>query len=178
MKCSVFLATSIDGYIASEDGSIDWLDQANANVPASEDCGFSNFLDTVDYLIMGRKTFEQVIGFGEWPYGEINVIVMTSQPNIIPVKISKTVSQSNEDIQSLYDRIKHTGAQRLYIDGGATVNSFLKAGLVDDITLTQVPVLIGKGISLFAEGVLKLKLIASRSWNFGFVQNEFLVVKD
>ena len=178
MKCSVFLATSMDGYIASEDGSIHWLDEANAGLPDGEDCGFAEFLDSVDYLIMGRKTFEQVVSFGDWPYGEINVIVLTSKPNIIPSSIPKTVSQSSEDIQSLYEQIKNKGAHKLYVDGGTTVNSFLKAGLVDDITLTQVPVFIGNGISLFTDGLLKLKLMASRSWNFGFVQNEFLVLKD
>ena len=77
LKGSVFIATSLDGYIARENGEIDWLDRANALVPAGEDCGFSRFMETIDTLVMGRKTYEQVFSFGVWPYGSTPVIVLS-----------------------------------------------------------------------------------------------------
>ena len=77
MKVSVYIATSRDGFIAGNDGALDWLNEANASVPDGEDCGFHVFMDSVEVLIMGRKTYELVLSFGEWPYGRTPVVVLS-----------------------------------------------------------------------------------------------------
>lgn len=75
-KCSVFIATSLDGFISRDDGSIDWLMQANTLVPPGEDGGYKSFISTVDGLIMGRNSYEKVLSFDEWPYGNLPVVVL------------------------------------------------------------------------------------------------------
>lgn len=80
LSAAVFIATSLDGYIACPDGAIDWLEAANASVPPGEDCGYAAFMDSVDALVMGRNTFERVLGFPEWPYGDKRVVVQSSRP--------------------------------------------------------------------------------------------------
>ena len=93
---SIYIATSLDGFIAREDGDIDWLDAANELVPEGEDCGFFAFLDSVDCLIMGRNTYEKVLSFGQWPYGEKSVTVVSSHKIEIPDSLPETVSWSSE----------------------------------------------------------------------------------
>ena len=177
MKISVYIATSLDGFIARTDGSLDWLDEANATVPNDEDCGFQVFIDSVDMLVMGRKTYEQVLSFGGWPYGSTPVVVLGSRAIEFPPELPNIVTQSSETPRALYDRLSNDGVKHVYLDGGATIRGFLAEGLIDEITITWIPVLIGEGRPLF--GPLKrdiaLELMESRSFDFGFVQSKYSV---
>lgn len=160
--CSVFVATSLDGYIARPDGSLDWLDAANAVVPEGEDCGFAAFMATVDTIVMGRRTFEQVLTFAEWPYGSTPVVVL-SRRGVTPGSDSPdTVSVSAESPRR---------SRRIYVDGGQTIQGFLAAGLIDDLTITVIPVLLRAGRPLFGalRGDLRLDLESTRAFDFGFV---------
>ena len=176
---SVYIAISLDGYIARKDGNIDWLNEANSLVPEGEDCGFFAFLNSVDTLIMGRKTFEQVLSFGQWVYGNTPVIVLSRNIVNIPKELSKTVSYSSESPTELSKRLENQGAKKLYIDGGATIQSFLKEGLINDITITRIPIVIGNGIPLFGElnNDIKMKHIATKAYDFGFVQSTYEIIK-
>jgi dihydrofolate reductase len=176
---SVFVATSLDGFIARADGGLDWLEAADAIVPEGEDCGFDAFMASVDALIMGRNTYEQVLSFGEWPYGNKPVIVLSRNKIRIPGDLVQTVSCSAESPKELYRRFSNQGAKRLYIDGGITIQRFLAEGLIDDITITLIPVILGSGQSLFGnvEKDVPLKHIATKSYDFGFVQLTYKVEK-
>ena len=174
---SIYIATSLDGFIAREDGDIDWLDVANELVPEGEDCGFFAFLDSVDCLIMGRNTYEKVLSFGQWPYGEKPVTVVSSHKIEIPDSLPETVSWSSESPRDLTKRLNSEGAKKIYVDGGITVQKFLEEGLVKDITITIIPVLIGSGIPLFgklAKDIL-LNHISTKAYDFGFVQSLYEV---
>ena len=175
---SVFVATSLDGFIARTNGELDWLDSANATVPKGGDCGYLAFFDSIDALIMGRKTYQKVLSFGKWPYESKPVIVLSSNKIKIPDPMAQTVSHSSEFPKELCKRLEKEGAERLYVDGGFTINRFLAEGLINDLTITVVPVILGGGIPLF--GNLKkdipLKHIATKTYDFGFVQLTYEVV--
>jgi dihydrofolate reductase len=178
-KASVFIATSLDGFIARPDGSIDWLNQANATLPEGEDCGYTSFMETIDGIIMGRNTFEQVLTFGEWAYGDKQVVVLSRKGVAIPEALKKTVSASTEAPEVLVERLSAAGAQHLYVDGGQTIRSFLNAGLLNELTITVIPILLGTGKSLF--GTLKadivLRHMSTHTYDFGFVQSKYSVVR-
>ncbi|MBE7380114.1 MAG: dihydrofolate reductase [Leptolyngbya sp. SIO1E4] len=175
---SVFIATSLDGFIAKPDGSLDWLEAANATVPEGEDCGYRAFMESIDALVMGRKTYEKVLSFGQWPYESKPVIVLSRHPIEIPAQLAPTVSHSSESPQALCQRLAKEGAKRLYIDGGMTIQRFLTAGLINDLTITVIPIILGSGIPLLGDlkKEIPLKHIATKSYNFGFVQVTYEVV--
>ena len=177
MKCSVFIATSLDGFIAREDGRIDWLDQANQSVPPGKDCGYGEFMSTVDALVMGRKSFETVLTFPEWPYGDLPVFVLTSTMSEVPEGAPASVQMLDGEPAIVVEALTDAGYEHLYIDGGATIHGFLMEGLINEITITTVPILIGNGRRLFAEfeGELPVQLISSVAYDFGFVQSRYLV---
>lgn len=179
-RASAFIATSLDGFIARPDGSIDWLNDANAVVPGGEDCGYSEFINSVDVVVMGRNTFETVLTFGAWPYGDKRVVVLSSKPLSIPVGLCNTVSASSESPDVLVARLSAEGARRLYVDGGITIQRFLAAGLIDDLTVTLIPVILGQGRPLFGptENDIPLVHVATRTFEFGFVQIEYAVARD
>ena len=179
-KASVFIATSLDGFIARPDGSIDWLNEANKVVPDGEDCGYGKFMESVDVLVMGRNTFELVLTFAAWPYGNKRVVVLSSRPLIIPAGLPDTVSASSESPDVLVERLSAEGARRLYVDGGMTIQRFLAAGLIDDITITLIPVLLGQGRRLFGTVEKDIPLVhaATRTFDFGFVQITYRVAHD
>lgn len=179
VKASVFIATSLDGFIARADGSIDWLEQANTLIPKGEDCGYQSFFDSVDVLVMGRKTYELVLTFSDWPYGEKPVVVLSSHAIAIPNRFPKTVSVSSETPLDLVNRLSAQGAKHLYIDGGMTIQGFLNAGLIDELTITLIPILLGKGKPLFGslEQDVALVNLATKVYGFGFVQNKYRVLK-
>ena len=174
---SVYIATSLDGFIAREDGDIDWLNAANEVVPEGEDCGFFAFLDSVDCLVMGRNTYEKVLSFGQWPYGEKPVIVLSRNEVKIPDSLPKSVSWSSESPKALSDRLLREGVKRVYVDGGNTIQRFLAEELVKDITITVIPVFIGSGIPLFGklEKDIQLKHVSTTTFDFGFVQSTYEV---
>ena len=131
-QCSVFIATSLDGFISRPDGSIDWLEAANGSVPPGEDCGYAAFMSTIDTLVMGRKTFDLVRTFETWPYGDKRVHVISRGAVEIPDTRGGLVTTSGESPEALVHRLSDAGASHLYIDGGLTIQSFLVAGLIDD----------------------------------------------
>lgn len=178
-KCSVFIATSLDGFISRTDGSIDWLDQANSRVPKGEDFGYEQFISTVDALVMGRHTFELAKSFGEWPYRQTPVFVLSSRMNSLPGGMPNTVYLFNEAPAGLVARLSAQGMKHLYIDGGLTIQRFLSNALIDEMTITKIPVLLGSGRPLFgplSEDV-RLEHISTRAFDFGFVQSKYRVVK-
>lgn len=177
-RVSVFVATSLDGYIARNDGSLDWLDRANAQCPPGEDGGFQQFMQSVDTLVMGRNTFDMVMSFGQWPYGETPVIVLTNRPLIIKPELQKTVTVSQESPAQLVARLGAQGIRHIYVDGGFTIQSFLKARLIDTIIITLIPVALGSGTSLFGkqEHDVELKLTASKTLSCGFMQLRYRVL--
>ena len=180
-RAAVFIASSLDGFIARPDGDIGWLNAAGAGLPEGEDCGYGAFMANVDAIVMGRKTFEQVLGFeGEWPYGQRPVVVLSSRPLEIPERLKGSVSQDAGEPEAIAARVEARGARKLYVDGGRTLQAFLAAGLVDEITLTLIPVLLGAGIPLFGplERDLALTLVSSRAYDFGFVQLVYQVGRE
>jgi dihydrofolate reductase len=176
---SVFIATSLDGFIARTGGELDWLDTAHATVPEGEDCGYHAFMESIDVLIMGRKTYEQVLTFGRWPYGNKSVIVLSDNKIEFPADIAQTVSCSSETPKELYERLSFEEAKRLYIDGGITIQRFMTEGLINDLTITVISVLLGSGRPLFdnIEKDILLKHVATRIFDFGFVQLTYEVQK-
>jgi dihydrofolate reductase len=174
---SVYIATSLDGFIAREDGSIDWLMEANKTIPAGEDCGYAAFMSSVDVLIMGRNTYEQVAGFELWPYEGKRVVVLTSREFDFRQGPNIQIEKSSESPQELLKRLSLEGCKHAYVDGGKVIQSFLSNSLIDRLTITTVPVLIGEGRPLFGmvSNDVKLKLAHSKAYDFGFIQTTYLV---
>jgi dihydrofolate reductase len=124
ITCSVFVATSLDGFIARPNGSVDWLNAANEVVPPGEDCGFGDFMASVDTLVMGRNTFEQVLSFGEWAYGSTPVVVLSHHELHGMPNVPRTVTHSREEPADLVARLSVEGRRHIYVDGGLTVQGF------------------------------------------------------
>ncbi|MFH1850904.1 MAG: dihydrofolate reductase family protein [Candidatus Neomarinimicrobiota bacterium] len=166
MKITYYAAASIDGYIARSDGSIDWLDPFHQS---NQDYGYAAFYDSVDALVMGRTTYEQIRGFGDWPYSGKPALVLTSRLLIgehIAIKFVTTVDQLVAELnQSGYNHIWLVG-------GGKTAAAFLRAGLIDELTVSYIPVALGTGIPLFAEQAaeMEMEIIASEVYPDGVVQ--------
>lgn len=179
MKCSVFIAASVDGYIARSDGDIDWLHNPAYNLPGSEDFGYEAFTSTVDALVMGRKSFEKVLTFDSWAYGDMPVVVLSSRRLTVPAEIQDTVMTEGGEPDAVVARLAERGFKHLYVDGGVTIQRFLQAGLIDEMIVTQIPILLGEGLPLFgAIGVeVPLRLLDSASYENGFVQNHYEVLK-
>ncbi|MCP4143401.1 MAG: dihydrofolate reductase [Chloroflexi bacterium] len=179
MKISAYIATSLDGFIARENGDLNWLPGSDGNEAGSgEDYGYRQFMESVDILVMGRHTYEMVISFGEWPYGEKQVIVLSSKGIEIPENLAEKVESSSSSPTDLVDRLRKSGAKHLYIDGGKTIQSFLQDALIDEIIITRIPILIGSGIPLFGEldRDRKVQHIETRSYDNGFVQSKYKVL--
>ncbi|MFH2133980.1 MAG: dihydrofolate reductase family protein [Pseudomonadota bacterium] len=176
-RCSVFVATSLDGFIARPDGSIDWLEKANESVPSGEDCGYADFMSSVDVIVMGRNTFEKVLTFADWPYEDKPVWVVSQTLKYLPAHLPETVRLMAEAPSGLVASARELGYSRLYIDGGRLIQSFLREGLITDLTITTIPVLIGQGRSLFGESSadIALQLVSSQAYPFGFLQSVYEV---
>ena len=173
MKASINLAISLDGCIARPDGDVSWLDPYHG-----DDGGFAEFFASVDCLVMGRKSFEKVLSFDvDWPYGDKPVIVLSRSELAIPAGLQGTTEQMAGDPAELVAALQQRGFEHLYVDGGATIREFLAAGLIDRMTLTRVPIILGSGISLFdgLEIELGLEHVATRSFDNGLVQSEYRV---
>lgn len=172
MDATVFVGTSLDGYIARENGDIDWLPHEEGG---EEDYGFRAFFESVDALVMGRNTYELVRTFGDWPYGSKRVIVLTSRSLDIAAALAPTVEVMSGSPQEILDRLAARGARHLYIDGGKTVQDFLAAGLIRRLIITRIPILIGRGIPLFGPVPhdIRLRHIETRTYPNGLVQSEY-----
>jgi len=173
MKASVFVGASVDGFIARLNGDLDWLPQ-NA-----EPHGYDEFIASVDTIVIGRNTFEIVLGFETWPYGKKPVVVLSSQPVDLSVAVARggVVEHMGGSPTDIAARLTARGVQHVYVDGGITVQRFLQAGLVDRLIVTRVPVLIGEGIPLFGTVPqdIPLRHVATRSYPSGLVQSEYEV---
>ncbi len=142
----IYIATSIDGFIAKKDGAIDWLfDIPN---PDGSDFGFSDFIKNIDAIIMGRNTFELVLTFGNWPYNK-PVFVLSKTLQSVPKNLTDKVEILNDNPHSIIEELNSRKYFNLYIDGGKTIQGFLKQELIDEIIITRIPILLGDGIPLF-----------------------------
>lgn len=185
MKCSVFIATSFDGYIATSEGSVDWLSESGnlaANMADNADMGFNAFMASVDCMVMGRKTMEKISNMNltpeQWPYGDIPIVVLTNTLKTAPSNLADKVRLYSGDMTDLMKELEKEGLAHAYIDGGATITSFLNQRLIDEITITQAPVLLGEGISLFGKLAQKIKLTEAKTKAFAndFIQISYKVI--
>jgi len=174
-KCSVYIATSVDGFIAKSDGDINWLHNPEYNIEG-QDFGFFEFIESVSALIMGRNTYEKVLSFGEWPYSK-PVFVLTSKTRNAPDHLKNKVRFISGEPSDIISNLTAEGFQHFYIDGGKTIQEFLRCGLINQLILTQIPILLGDGISLFGHlnSELNLKLISSQGYENGFVKSTYEV---
>lgn len=172
----VFIATSLDGYIARPDGDIGWLLQRDA---AGEDHGYADFIADKDMIVMGRGSFDKVRAFDTWPYDR-PVLVLSRQlaGTQVEAALDGKVRFSNQSPREAMRALGEQGVRRVYVDGGQLVQSFLREGLIADMVITTVPVLIGAGRPLFGalERDLDLELLASRSFPSGLVQSTYRVL--
>lgn len=152
----VNIAASLDGFIASEDGGLDWL--TDIPNPGGSDYGFSKFIDSIDAIIMGRNTFDTVLGFGEWPYTK-PVFVLSRGNHSVPDNLQGKAEFVSGELKSIIAGLKERGYQNLYIDGGKVIQSFLAEDLIDTLTITRVTVLLGAGIPLFGDMKIPLNFI-------------------
>jgi DNA-binding winged helix-turn-helix (wHTH) protein/dihydrofolate reductase len=171
----VYVAMSLDGFIAREDGRVDWLAEASSRVPPGEDCGYSAFMEEADLLVMGRRTFEQVLALTPWPHGGTPVHVLSTTLRCLPPGLPPTVTLSSEAPAALAVRLQQQGLQRVYLDGGVTVQRFLGDDLVDEVIVTTIPILLGRGRPLFGamQRDVQLVHVRTRTWPFGFVQSTY-----
>jgi dihydrofolate reductase len=172
MKASVFIATSLDGFIARQDGALDWLP-----ADGGEPHGYNEFMATVDAIVIGRKTFETVLTFDAWPYGKKQVVVLTSRPSALVVPDEAVCDVMTATPHDVVTRLGERGMKHLYIDGGVTIQRFLEAGLIQRVIITRIPVLLGTGIPLFGSlsHDIRLEHVATRSYPSGLVQSEYVI---
>jgi len=171
MKASVFIATSLDGFIARSNGALDWLPPGGG-----EPHGYDEFIASVDALVIGRKTFETVLAFDTWPYGAKPVFALSTH-TLAPAPPGAVVERLSGDPAEIVSQLSARGIRHVYVDGGITIQRFLQAGLIQRLIITRVPVLIGEGIPLFGatHHDIELKHIATRHYASGLVQSEYAV---
>ena len=172
MPNSVYIATSLDGFIARKDGSLDWL--MNYPNPDKSDFGFYSFMERIDGIIMGRKTFEVVLGFGEWPYTK-PVFVLSSSLKEIPAHLSNQATLCQGDLKTLLVQLTAQGISNLYIDGGKTIQSFMNLDLIDELIISRIPLILGSGISLFekSEAEYKFTHISTDVFSNGITKSRY-----
>lgn len=172
MKASVFVGTSVDGFIARSNGEFDFLPAGGG-----EPHGYDEFMASVDALVIGRNTFETVLTLGAWPYGKKPVFVLSARP-LAPAPAGAVVERMSGDPADIVSRLSARGIRHAYVDGGITVQRFLGAGLIQRLIITRVPVLIGSGIPLFGATPrdIHLEHVATRQYASGLVQSEYTVV--
>ena len=171
----VFIATSLDGYIARHNDDIDWLLQRD---DPNEDHGYTAFIADKDWIVMGRGSYEKVRTFETWPYDRPVLVLSRQLANTpVPDALRGKVQFSSRTPKEVLDDLARQNARRVYLDGGQVIQSFLREGLVADMVITTVPVLLGSGKPLF--GVLPhdidLTLLSSRSFPSGLVQSHYRV---
>ena len=175
MTASVFVGVSVDGFMARINGDIDWLPAGGG-----EPHGYDEFIATVDAIVLGRNSFEKVLTFGVWPYGDKRVVILSSRPVDLSAAKGGVVEQMSGSPSEVVSQLAASGAHHLYIDGGITIQRFLRAGLIQRLVVTRVPVLIGEGIPLFGAlpHDIRLRHVATRHYPSGLVQSEYQVVAE
>ncbi|MGH9758262.1 MAG: dihydrofolate reductase family protein [Candidatus Acidiferrales bacterium] len=173
MKVSVFIGTSVDGFIARPSGEYDFLPEGGG-----EPHGYDEFIETVDALVIGRKTFETVQGFANWPYGKRRVVVLSTRPLDFSALREYPVEQMAGDPAEIVLNLTNRGFQHIYVDGGITIQKFLSAGMIERLIITRVPVLIGQGIPLFGSlpGDVHLQHVATQQFASGLVKSEYRIL--
>ena len=173
MKASVFIATSLDGFIARENGGLDWLPE-----DGGEPHGYDEFMATVDALVIGRKTYETVLGFEKWPYGAKPVIVLSTTLSELNAPDGAVCELFSCDPSEVMGRLAGRGINHIYVDGGVTIQGFLRAGLIRRMTITRIPVLLGTGISLFGPVLhdIRFQHVSIKSYRSGMVQSEYALI--
>lgn len=173
----VYIATSLDGFIARKDGNLNWLMEMPN--PDNNDFGFAKFMGRIDGIIMGRNTFETVLGFNEWPYTK-PVFVLSNSLTSVPeaYQLKATIVKGN--IENILEALRKKGIEDLYIDGGKTIQSFLKKNLIDELIITRVPIILGTGIPLFEEMDFDIKFrhIATEVFNEHLVKSHYARIQD
>ncbi len=176
-RCAVYIATSVDGWIAKADGDIGWLQRPEYAGCEVAGVRYEDFIATVDVLVMGRRTFEKVLSFSDWPYGVLSVVVLSTHVLEIPQRLEGKVRWMGGDPKQVLVGLAAEGKKRVYVDGGATLQGFLREGLIDEIIVTYIPILLGDGIPLF--GVLgqeiPLRFVSVAASACGFVQVRYEV---
>lgn len=172
MRASVFIATSLDGFIARPDGALDWLPS-----DGGEAHGYEGFLATVDAIVIGRKTFETVLTFDVWPYGSQPVIVLSTTITKLKTPAGAVCDLMAGTPQEIVEQLAQRGLEHLYVDGGVTIQRFLEAGLIQHFIITRIPVLLGTGIPLFGpfSRDIPFKHVSTRSYPSGMVQSEYVI---
>ena len=181
MKCSVHIATSLDGYIATKDNGLDWLHSAGK--PEVEvDAGWQSYVESVDCMIMGRSTMQVISQMNltpeQWPYGDLRIIVLSNTLTTAPDNMQGKIELYSGDIHALVAKLESDGHKHAYIDGGATVQTFINLELLNEITISYAPVLLGDGIPLFANLNKSVKLANAKATAFAndFTQMSYDVV--
>lgn len=174
MLASVFIGTSVDGFIARPDGSLDFLPPGGG-----EEHGYTAFMASVDALVIGRGTFETVLAYPEWPYGDKPVVALSSRPLDLSKVRGGVVEQMGGPPAEILARLEQRGMRHVYVDGGITIQRFLRAGLIERLIITRVPVLIGAGIPLFGalDADVRLHHVATRQYPSGLVQSEYTMTR-
>lgn len=173
IQASVFVGATLDGFIARPNGDLDFLPPGGG-----EPHGYAEFFASVDAMVIGRKTFEIVLSFPDWPYADKPVFVLSSRPLDFSGVRGGIVEQMAGDPVEIVSRLAARGFHQLYIDGGITIQEFLRAALIQRLVITRVPVLIGEGIPLFGTLLRDIKLhhIATQHYPSGLVKSEYLVL--
>ncbi len=172
MKNFVYIATSLDGYIADIGEKLDWL--PNPNEELNLEINFPEFVNSIDAIIMGKNTFNIVCSFGEeWPYSK-PVFVVSNSLKEVSKKYKGKVQLLNGSVEKILNEVHFQGYKNLYIDGGINIQNFLKKDLIDEIIITTIPILLGEGKPLFSKlpNRLNFKCISSKT-DKGIVQNHF-----
>ena len=170
MTASVFIGTSVDGFIARPNDDLDFLPQGGG-----EPHGYNEFIASVDAIVIGRKTFEKVLSFEAWPYGNKRVVILSSRPLDLSAAAGGVVEQMAGPPAEIVSQLAARGINHLYVDGGITIQRFLRAGQIQRLIITRVPVLIGEGIPLFGAlpRDIRLRHVATRHYPSGLVQSEY-----
>ena len=165
MKCSVYIATSLDGFIATHEDSLDWLHSAGNGKnlkPENADMGFANYLASIDCIIMGRKSMEIISSMNltaeQWPYGDIKIIILSNTISQAPENLNGKIEFYSGELSKLLQNLEAKGHKHAYIDGGTTIQNFINHGLIEEITITRAPVLLGEGKPLFGKTNKNIKL--------------------
>ncbi|TDD21456.1 dihydrofolate reductase [Kribbella turkmenica] len=170
---AVFIATSLDGYIARPDGSIDWLTERGEQ---AGDTGYDEFMASVDTVVLGRNTYEKALTFGFWPYEGKHVEVLSTT---LAADADERILV-HRTLDALVETLNDRGAKRVYTDGGRVIQTFLRAGLLNELTITTAPVLLGAGIPLFGELEADITLThnATRTLSAGFIQSDYTIHRE
>lgn len=171
----VFIATSLDGYIARKDDDIEWLTSFSS---LGEDHGYNAHIAKMDGIIMGRGTYEKVVTFDQWYYEKpVLVLSRSLDPASVPDHLKDKVEVIAATPEGAMDLAASRGWQRIYADGGKLIQSFLRAGLIEDMIVSRIPILLGDGIPLFGplDQDIALEHIETKSFPSGLVQSHYRV---